>query len=107
MPITISLALSVAELTDNEIAFANAAAWNNYFNDLSGTATLDPVTVTGYTSSPYDTDLAPHQLDVDTGTYIFPTIEMFTSLQAELATLNANYVTLRAELYAAGLISAP
>ena len=107
MPITVTISLNVTPLVDNEIAFANAAAWNDYFNNLSGDAVIEPVTVTGYTDSPYDSALQPHQLTVDAQVYIFPTIDMFNSLKAQVQQIDTNYITLRAELYAAGLISAP
>jgi len=105
--ITATVSLNVTPLVDNEIAFANAAAWNDYFNNLTGEVEIDAITTTGYTDSPYDSTLTPHSLTVDSVTYIFPTLDMFTSLRSQVATLDANYITLRNELYAAGLISAP
>lgn len=107
MPITATVSLNVTPLVDNEIAFANAAAWNDYFNNLSGEVELDAIATTGYTDSPYDTALTPHQLTVDAVVYVFPTLDMFTSLRAQVQQIDSNYITLRAELYAAGLISAP
>lgn len=108
MPITATVSLNVTPLVDNEIAFANAAAWNDYFNNLTGNVEIEAITVTGYTDSPYDSALQPHQLTVDAGqVYIFPTIDMFNSLKAQVQQIDTNYITLRAELYAAGLISAP
>jgi len=107
MPITVSINLNVAPLTDNTVAFANAAAWNNYFNDLSAEATLDPIDVTGYTASAYDTALTAHQMTVDSDIWRFPTMDMFNSLLAAYNTLNDSYTTLRQELYAAGFIDAP
>lgn len=107
MPITATVSLNVTPLVDNEIAFANAAAWNDYFNNLTGNVTIEAITVTGYTDSPYNAALTPHQLTVDSALYVFPTLDMFDSLKQQVQQLDTNYVTLRAELYAAGLISAP
>jgi len=107
MAITFSINLNVTPLTDNTVAFANAAAWNNYFNDLSADATLTPIDVTGYSAVSYNSALTPHSLTVGSDTYIFPTQDMFTSLLNAYQNLAANYAILRGELYAAGLIDAP
>lgn len=105
--ITATVSLNVTPLVDNEIAFVNAAAWNNYFNALSGEVEIDAITTTGYTDSPYDNTLTPHELTVGADLYRFPTLDQFNSLKAQVATLDDSYQTLRAKLYAAGLISAP
>lgn len=107
MAITFSINLNVTPLTDNTVAFANAAAWNNYFNDLSANATLDPIDVTSYTPSPYDEDLTPDQITIDGTVFTVPNMAMWNSLLASYQTLSDSYSTLRAELYAAGLIDAP
>ena len=57
--ITATVSLNVTPLVDNEIAFANAAAWNDYFNNLSGEVELEAITTSGYTDSPYDAALQP------------------------------------------------
>jgi len=105
--ITATVSLNVTPLVDNEIAFANAAAWNDYFNNLSGEVELEAITTSGYTDSPYDNALQPHQLTVDAMVYIFPTLDMFNSLKTQVGQLDQNYIALRRELYAAGLISTP
>jgi len=105
--ITATVSLNVTPLVDNEIAFANAAAWNDYFNNLSGKVELEAITTSGYTDSPYDNALQPHQLTVDAMVYIFPTLDMFNSLKTQVGQLDQNYIALRRELYAAGLISTP
>ena len=105
--ITATVSLNVTPLVDNEIAFANAAAWNDYFNNLSGEVELEAITTSGYTDSPYDDTLQPHQLTVDAQVYVFPTQQMFTKLKDQVSNLDQNYIALRSELYAAGLISTP
>ena len=104
---TTTISLAVPALTDNTIAFANAAAWNTYWNNISGTVDFDAITTTAYTPSPYDSALTPHDLTIGADRYIFPTQSMFESLRAQLAAIDASYQTLRGELYAAGLISNP
>ncbi len=105
--ITATVSLNVTPLVDNEIAFANAAAWNDYFNNLSGVVQLDAITTTSYTDSPYDDTLTPHQLTVGSDVYVFPTLDMFTSLRSQVNQLDQSFISLRNELYAAGLISNP
>lgn len=105
--ITATVSLNVDPLTDNSVAFVNAAAWNNYFNNLSGSVTLDPINVTGYTASAYDNTLTYHSLTVDAVNYMFPTQSQFESLIAQVNAMASNYQLLRNELYAAGLIDEP
>lgn len=105
--ITATVSLNVTPLADNEIAFANAAAWNDYFNNLSGEVELEAITTDTYTDSPYDDTLQPHQLTVDAQVYVFPTLDMFNSLKTQVNQLDQNYIALRGALYAAGLISNP
>lgn len=107
MPITASATFNVDPLTDNEIAFANAAAWNNYFSAVPVDIELAPITVTIYGPVAY-VDSAPYDLTIDGGDrYVFPSLTQFNSLLAAYTALANNYQLLRAELYAAGLISQP
>lgn len=105
--ITATISLVVPPLEDNEIAFVDAAAWNNYFNNLTGDVTIDPLTVTGYTAIPFDTGLPPYSLTVDSEEFVFPTLTQFNSLRDAYNALASNYQLLRNELYAGGLISTP
>ena len=107
MPITVTVSLNVAPLTDNTVAFANAAAWNAYFDALSGTAELTPITVTGYSPTAYTAATVPYDVTIDEDQMIFPTWASFKALEAAYINLATNYDLLRAELYAAGLLSAP
>lgn len=108
MPITATATLTVTPLTDNEIAFANAAAWNNYWASVPVDIELTPVTVTAYTPVGYNNALPPYDITIDgSDRYIVPTLAQFNSLLAAYTALATNFQLLRAELYAAGLISAP
>ena len=104
---TTTISLVVPALTDNTIAFANAAAWNNYWTDISGNAEFDALTVTVYGPTPllYNSALQPHSLTVDATNYIFPTLAQFTSLLNAFNSLQSNYLLLRSELYTQGLIN--
>jgi len=104
---TTTISLVVPALTDNTIAFANAAAWNNYWTNISGDAEFDALSVTFYGPTPtsYNAALQPHSLTVDAVNYVFPTLAQFTSLLNAFNALQANYLILRSELYAQGLIN--
>jgi len=107
MPITATVSLTVPTLTDNAIAFANAAAWNNYWNNISANITLVPIDVDGYTPASYNTTLTPYQLNVDADVMVFPSKAQFDSLLALVLNLEGNYDALRQKLYDGGLIDAP
>lgn len=104
---TATISITVSPLTDNEIWFANAAAWSNYWDGVSGDVTLDPISVTSYTSTPYDTALQPAQITIDSDVFVLATYAQLISLRTELQTLNASYANLRTQLYNAGLITNP
>lgn len=104
---TATISISVTPLTDNEIWFANAAAWTNYWDGVSGVVTLTPVATASYVSSPYNNSLAPSQITIDADVHVLATHAQLMSLKTELQVLNASYANLRTELYNAGLIDTP
>lgn len=105
---TTTISLVIPDLTDNTIAFANAASWNNYWTDISANVTFDPIVLsTAYTSSPFSTALKPHSITVDDNVYILPTLDQFNSLKTELQTLNSHYQGLLTTLRTNGLIANP
>lgn len=104
MPITASISINVPALPDNDVWFANAAAWSNYWTDISGDVTLDPIAVTVYTETAYSAPGGVYVLEVDGVEHSLATEEMFNSLKACYDTLNASYKALRLALYNAGLI---
>lgn len=105
MPLTATISITVPALPDNDIWFANSAAWSNYWEDITGDVTLDPVATTVYVPAPYDDNLAPHDLTVDDMQYVFPTIEQFASLVAQVAAVDNCLQLLRTQLRTGGLIT--
>lgn len=106
MPITATIQINVPALPDNDVWFANAAAWTNYWTDITGDVTLDAIATTIYAATPYNvpgTD--PYVLDVDGIEYRLATEAMINSLVARVQTLNDSYELLRNELKNAGLIT--
>ena len=102
--ITATVSLTVPALADNAIAFANATAWNNYWNNISANITIDPIEVDIYSSTPYNNALAPASITVDATEFVLCTKVMFDSLVAEVHNLNSNYQAMRTQLRDAGLI---
>ena len=105
--INATISISVPPLSDNAPWFVNAAAWSNYWSGISGDIELTPITVTTYTDVPYNAALQPASITIDTTNFVLATQAQFTSLLAAYTALRNNYIALRGELYAAGLISAP
>lgn len=105
---TTTISLNVPALTDNTIAFANAAAWTNYWSNISGDVTFNAIVLSAaYTSNPYSDALQPHSLTVDAQNYVFPTLAQFNSLKNEIQALNVHYQGLLSTLRTAGLIDYP
>lgn len=105
MPLTASISVNVTPLPDNDIWFANAAAWNNYWSDLDADIEFDGADTTLYVPSAYNDALVPYTLDVDGVQTTVPTKAMFDSLKAQVAALDANYQLMRTELRNAGFIT--
>lgn len=102
---TATVSINLPELSDNTVAFANAAAWNTYFSNITAAVDFDAVSTTLYVPVDYDTGLQPEAFQLGDTTYILPTKAMFDSLLAAFNALNSNYETLRTELRNAGLIT--
>lgn len=106
MPLTANISLVVAALPDNDVWFANNAAWQAYWNDLEIAATFDPAVTTAYSESAFDNTLPNYVFDVGGVEYNVPTIAQFNSLLLAYQTLNTNYKNLKTALIAAGVIDA-
>jgi hypothetical protein len=102
--ITATVSLTVPPLTDNAVAFANATAWNNYWNNISANITIDAIETDVYTSTPYNSALQPASITIDDVEFVLVTKTMFDSLKGELQTLNSSYQVMRTQLRDAGLI---
>ena len=103
--ITATVSLNVTPLPDDDIAFANAAAWNTYWSAVQGTVYIDPADVTAYVPAAYDNSLTPVSFNIDGNDNIIPTVAMFQSLLNAFTALENSYIALRQQLYYAGLIS--
>jgi len=102
---TATISFNLPELTDNSVAFANAAAWNSYFSNITAEVEFDAIENTTYYPVAYNTGLVPAAFNIGDVDYIVPTSAMFTSLLNAYNALNTNYQLLRTELRAAGLIT--
>ncbi len=113
--------LVVPPLTDNTIAFANAAAWNAYWSGGTVSVTINAATtlVYGVVKKADDAIFVPGaltdtqnvllQLDLS-GTGVFtdfqvPLTSSFNELKTAFQTLQTNYEALRTAMVAAGLIN--
>jgi hypothetical protein len=108
---TANVVINIVPLTDNEVWFANAAAWNNYWNNVDAEVEFDAITTIVYTPSAYNTGLQPIAnviTDPTTGAdvvQITPTKAMFDSLRAQVTALDTAFQTMRTELKNGGLIT--
>lgn len=102
---TASVSFNLPALSDNTVAFANAAAWNSYFSNITAAVEFDAIVNTLYVPVSYNTGLVPIALNIMDVDYIIPSNAMFQSLLAAYNALNTNYELLRTELRAAGLIT--
>ena len=105
MALTANIVLVVPTLPDADIWFANAAAWTNYWRNITAEANFDGADTTIYVPVPYDTALEPAHLNMDGVEYDLVTIQMFQSLQSRYDALEASYEDLRTQLKDAGLIT--
>ena len=106
MAITFSFSLNVTPLPDNDIWFANAAAWSNYWaQQTGGTVTLNPIATTIYTPQPFDNTLLVEDIRIDGVDHNLPSLAMFQSLVNAFVACDNALKDLRSQLKAAGLIT--
>ena len=104
--LTGNITLSVTPLTDNTVAFANAAAWNNYWANVTGTVDIEAATTTVYTASAFDTGLAPCDITIDGVAYQLVTTAQLASLLTRVDDLNTAFELMRTRMRVAGFITA-
>lgn len=105
MGLSVSISLDVPPLLDDDIWFADAAAWSEYWREIDLVATFDAINNTLYVPVAYDYTInAPTVTADDNVAYALVTKEMVLSLIARYDTLETNYKILRNELKAAGLL---
>lgn len=105
MPLSVNVNLDVPDLPDNDVAFANNAAWVNYWSNINLEATFDTADNDLYVESAYNDELEEHELLYNDESLSVPSIEQFNSLLLAYQTLNTNYKELRDVLKAIGLIT--
>lgn len=104
MGLTVNINIAVPDLPDNDVWFANAQAWKNYWRNIGGDASIEPAATDKYVASTYNNALVPvafNYLGVD---YVVPTVAMFQSLLNRVDVLNNAFEAMRTQLKDAGLI---
>lgn len=117
----VTISFTVAPLPDNDIWFANSAAWSNYWSGQSATASIPVATTITYgvvlqasTTAFVDPGVTATTFwdtTVDNGdgsgtTILVPTLTSFAELKASHAALTTNYQLLKTAMVTAGLITA-
>lgn len=105
MPLTANINLSVPPLPDNQVWFANAAGWSNYWKDIQIEATFDPADTTNYVPSPYNVALNFVRMSIDGVDQDMPAYNQHQSLVAQVAALDADYRLFKAAMKTAGFIT--
>ena len=103
--LTASINLDVPALPDNDVAFANNAAWQNYWSHIDITATFEGADNAIYVEQAYDNNAEGHVLQYEGVEYNVASKAQFDSLLLAYQTLNTNYKNLREALKNAGIIT--
>ena len=103
----INIGLDVPTLPDNDVWFANNAAWINYWKtqtfDVS--ATINPIVVANYTFfGGYDASFVDTPITISAVNYDFLSYAAAIELEAHFQQIETNYRSLRSALKVAGLI---
>src|SRR6266404_2343090 len=106
MPFTVTFKLNVTPLPENDIWFANAAAWTNYWANQPGVAVIvNPASTTIYVPQPQDTSLPVYDLIIDGMDRNIPSLLLHESLATQVTAIDQALQDLRTQLKAAGFIS--
>ena len=106
MALNAEIQIVVQDLPENDIWFANAQSWKNYWANVTGYIELTGAVVNTYTDTAYNYNLYnATRFNVDGTPYDLPSMEMLVALQAKFNTLMASYKGLRTALKDAGLIT--
>jgi len=103
--LTANISLVVPPLPDNDVAFANSAAWTNYWRNIQIAATFDPAVNSIYAESAYDNSIPQIDFNWNGVDISVPSIAQYNSLLLAYQTLNTNYKNLRDVMKAAGFIT--
>lgn len=105
MGLQVTISFDVPPLPDDDIWFANAAAWSEYWGSIDVVAEFDALVNALYVPTDFDlTLLSPVIMGDDNVQYALCTKEQLLSLLIKVNTLDASYQTLRNELKVAGLL---
>lgn len=105
MGLTAAFNLAVPALPDNQVWWANAAAWSNYWKDINVSVTFDPAVTNIYIQTAYDVNLAFVQFNISGVDQTVPSYAQHQSLVAAFVSLQTDYVALKTAMKAAGFIS--
>jgi len=106
MALTASINLNVTPLPDNDVWFANAQAWTNYWKNTVAQANFDPAVTSAYVAVPWNTALTPVTFNMpDNVNLLLVTVDMYNNMKARLDALNQAFSDLKAQMKAAGFIS--
>jgi hypothetical protein len=104
MALTASISFNITPLPENDVWFANAQAWNNYWRDVSGDVIINAIANDLYIPLTYDEGSGPVILELGGIQYVIITKPMFDSLLSKVENLDASYQVLRTDLRDAGLL---
>lgn len=102
--ITFDLTVAVPPLSDKTVWFANAQAWNNYWQSVTAEATLDPITTSVYAPVTYIPSDGCAQ-EIDGVQFVLATQAGIDSLAAKVAAIDTALQAFRQELKDGGLIT--
>jgi|ERR1700743_2600737 len=103
--LTANINLAVPPLPDNQVWFANAAAWSNYWKDINVTATFVPADTVIYNVTNYDGTLNFLQFNIGGVMQSLPAYSQHQSLVAAFLALQTDYIALKQSLKDSGFIT--
>lgn len=95
----------VPELPENDVWWANSAAWTNYWASINLQGSFDSYGNQAYAEIAYDNTLNGFNLLYGETNYAIPSQAQFNSLLAAFLALNAAFKQQRADLVATGLFT--
>lgn len=105
MPLNFNTNVVVPALPDNDVWWANSAAWSNYWANINIQGSFDAYGTVAYAEVPFDNTTQGINFLYGNVNYALTTQQQFNSLLAAYQALNADYKTLKANLVAIGLIT--
>lgn len=97
--------LSVPALPDNQVWFANSAAWSNYWKDINVNVVFNPAASVIYPNTNFNAALPFVAMNIDGVIQNLPSYDQFNSLLTAFIALQTDYVALKTVLKNAGFIT--